>query len=77
MLNTIYDKPLATKGLISYRYLSYRGRYIMIGAKDNRDALKEANRSLPRKNALLTKLEIWDNESSAYRKVVATNNPKE
>jgi len=38
------DKPLADHGLTSYRY---RGRYgwIMIGAKDHNDALREARRS--------------------------------
>lgn len=38
------DKPMAAPGLISYRY---RGRYgwIMIGALDDADALREANRS--------------------------------
>jgi hypothetical protein len=53
------DKPLAAKGLVSYRY---KGRYgwIMIGAKDNTDALSEANRSLTSEKAEISKLEIWD-----------------
>ena len=40
-MNDLHDRPLAAKGLVSYRY---RGRYgwIMIGAKDNADALREA-----------------------------------
>lgn len=39
-----YDRPCATPGLTSYRY---RGRYgwIMIGARDDRDAMREAARS--------------------------------
>jgi hypothetical protein len=39
-----YNRPLAAPGLISYRY---RGRYgwIMIGAKHDKDALIEAQRS--------------------------------
>ena len=54
------DKPLAAPGLTSYRY---RGRYgwIMIGAKDNPGALREAARSTddPIKPE---RLEIWDGE---------------
>ncbi len=40
----ICDKPCAAIGLISYRY---RGRFswIMIGARDHADALREAARS--------------------------------
>lgn len=39
-----HNKPCATHGLTSYRY---RGRYswIMIGAHDDADALREAARS--------------------------------
>lgn len=39
-----YDRPCAAAGLTSYRY---RGRYgwIMIGAKDDADAMREASRS--------------------------------
>jgi hypothetical protein len=39
-----HDKPCAAHGLTSYRY---KGRYgwIMIGARDDADALREAERS--------------------------------
>ena len=39
-----HDKPCAAHGLTSYRY---KGRYgwIMIGARDDADALREAARS--------------------------------
>jgi hypothetical protein len=39
-----HDKPMASEGLISYRY---KGRYgwIMIGAKTDTEALSEAQRS--------------------------------
>ena len=52
------DKPLADHGLISYRY---RGRYgwIMIGAKDDTDALNEARRSTD-DAVTADKLEIWN-----------------
>ena len=51
------DKPMASKGLISYRY---RGRYgwIMIGAKDDNDALREAQRSTSDK-VTMDNLQIW------------------
>ena len=51
------DKPLAAKGLISYRC---RGNYgwIMIGAKDNEDAMREAFRSS--KEAKRETLQIWN-----------------
>lgn len=54
----ITGKPLATHGLTSYRY---RGRYgwIMIGAKDDTDALREASRSTDYP-VTLDKLEIWN-----------------
>jgi hypothetical protein len=56
MLN-LCDKPMASKGLISYRY---RGRYgwIMIGAKDDNDALREAQRSTSDK-VTTDNLQIW------------------
>jgi hypothetical protein len=56
---SIYDKPLATSGLHSFRY---RGRYgwIMIGAHDALDALREAARSTD--NVTIAKLQEWDGE---------------
>lgn len=56
MLN-LCDKPMAVPGLISYRY---RGRYgwIMIGAKDDSQALKEAQRSTSDK-VIIDNLQIW------------------
>lgn len=43
-MSRFQDRPCAAAGLTSYRY---RGRYgwIMIGAKDDRDAMREAARS--------------------------------
>ena len=56
MLN-LCDKPMAAQGLTSYRY---RGRYgwIMIGAKDDNDALREAQRSTSDK-VIIDNLQIW------------------
>jgi len=56
-MNDSHNRPLAAKGLISYRA---KGRYgfIMIGAKDNTDALREAKRSTDNP----TDLEVWDGE---------------
>lgn len=52
------NRPLAAHGLTSYRY---RGEYnwIMIGALDNEDALREAQRSTSQK-VELGKLQVWN-----------------
>jgi len=39
-----WDKPCATRGLTSYRYAGRYG-WIMIGAVDDADAIREARRS--------------------------------
>lgn len=53
-----HDKPVAAHGLISYRY---KGRFgwIMIGAKDDNDALREAQRSTSDK-VTMNNLQIWN-----------------
>lgn len=63
---SLHDKPLAAHGLTSYRY---QGRYgfIMIGARDDADALKEAQRSLSYGKATPDKLERWN--GNAYRPI--------
>ena len=53
------NKPLAAKGLISYRYAGTYN-WIMIGAKNLADALNEAARSLESTHVELCKLEIWN-----------------
>ena len=52
-----WDKPCAISSLTSYRY---KGRYgwIMIGAKDNTDALNEARRST--QGVIIDNLEVWN-----------------
>jgi len=64
MLDT-HNKPMAIKGLTSYRY---KGRYgfIMIGATDNTNALKEAQRSTSDKVSI-DNLEVWN--GSQYERV--------
>lgn len=52
------DKPLAAHGLISYRYAGNYG-WIMIGALDHADALKEAARSMRHDTPTLDKLQVW------------------
>lgn len=54
----ITDKPLASAGLKSYRY---EGRYgwIMIGAKDDSDALREAARSTTME-IVIERLQKWN-----------------
>lgn len=56
------DRPLAIKGLTSYRYRGSFG-WIMIGARNDADALREAKRSLTlsRENEpTIENLEVWD-----------------
>lgn len=59
---SLENKPLASHGLTSYRY---KGRYgfVMIGAKDDEDALREAQRSLTWDKATLDKLQRWDGKA--------------
>lgn len=54
----ITDKPLAAPGLTSYRYKGPYG-WIMIGARDTADALREAGRST-HWPICVTKLERWN-----------------
>lgn len=53
----LHDRPLATAGLTSYRCRSRYG-WIMIGANDAADALKEAIRSNPMSCA--EDMYVWD-----------------
>jgi metal-responsive CopG/Arc/MetJ family transcriptional regulator len=64
-------KPVASKGFISYRYKGPYG-YIMIGATDDDDALKEARRSSS-KPVTIENLEIWDGKKYVP---VFKNNPR-
>lgn len=53
----LHDLPCAADGLTSYRLKGPYG-WIMIGARDHEDAMREAARSTesPRRDAL----EVWD-----------------
>jgi len=64
-------KPVASKGFISYRYKGPYG-YIMIGATDDDDALKEARRSSS-KPVTIENLEIWNGKKYVP---VFKNNPR-
>lgn len=61
------NRPLAMPGLISYRHPSPFG-WVMIGAKDDDDALSEASRSTA--NAHRNLLEKWDADQGKYVKVM-------
>ena len=55
-----WEKPCAMPGLTSYRYAGYSG-WIMIGAKDHADALREATRSISSGDrAEMSRLQVWD-----------------
>jgi hypothetical protein len=51
------DRPCAAAGLTSYRARSPFG-WIMIGARDDADAMREARRS----TANPTDLQVWDGQ---------------
>lgn len=56
------NRPCAAHGLISYRYAGNYG-WIMIGATDHADALKEAMRSMRsmrHDTPTLDKLQVWN-----------------
>ena len=57
----VTDRPLAQAGLTSYRYKRRFG-WVMIGARDPIDALKEAERSIEGP-ADISNLEVWDGAS--------------
>jgi len=57
MAYSVVDKPCAAPGLISYRCKCSYG-WIMIGAKDHDDAMREARRSSD--NVTRDNLQIWN-----------------
>ena len=61
-MTATHNKPCAVAGLTSYRY---RGRYgfIMIGAHDVLDALREAARSTD--SVTIERLEVWTSDKYA------------
>jgi hypothetical protein len=69
--NNPQNKPLAAQGLTSYRYPSGYGDWIMIGANDIADAVREANRSLSRGFADVRKMQIWN--ANKYVSVVSVS----
>jgi len=66
------DMPCAAPGLISYRY---KGRYgfVMIGARGDADALREAARSSGDVNP--SNLEIWDGKKYIPTSSVTAGQP--
>jgi hypothetical protein len=62
------DKPCAAEGQISYRAAGPYG-WIMIGAKDDQDALREGQRSTD-KQLTLADLQVWDSTRRRYVQVI-------
>ena len=60
MSNDYWNRPCAAKGLLSYRYKGSFG-WIMIGARDDKDALREARRSTAAVVSV-DRLERWNGE---------------
>lgn len=61
----IHDRPLAGAGLTSYRYKGAYG-WIMIGATNHHEALKEALRSMSYGGADMARLQVWDALAGCY-----------
>lgn len=59
-----HDRPCAIPGLDSYRYRLPRGGYVMIGATDTADALREAARSVEGEVSV-ERLERWNGQHYA------------
>jgi hypothetical protein len=64
------DQPLAAPGLQSFRYAGRYG-WVMIGAKDEADALREAARSIDGP-ADRDKLQVWDDRTESYQSLAGT-----
>lgn len=60
-----WDRPCANTGLTSYRYSSPYS-WIMIGAKDTEDALREVFRSLCSGSVSIEHLQIWSESEQQY-----------
>lgn len=65
-----WDKPLAVAPLLSYRYrvpAGPSGGYVMIGATDDADALRQAARSCaPAHVPVFDNLEAWNTVQLKY-----------
>jgi hypothetical protein len=55
----LHDRPLAARGLTSYRLRGPYG-YIMIGARDHEEAMREAARST--RDPKRADLEVWNGD---------------
>lgn len=64
-MTAIHEKPCAAHGLVSFRYRQDFG-YIMIGAKDQEDAVREVKRTT-NDALILDRLEVWDPAVCKYR----------
>lgn len=62
---TLNERPLAAEGLQSYRYTGPHG-FVMIGAHDDDDALREAVRSVSGAVVSRDRLEVWDAQARRY-----------
>lgn len=63
----VHDLPLAVSGLTSYRCKGRYEQWIMIGAKDDADAWREAARSTDHAHGM----ERWDEAAQEYRPIAA------
>jgi len=63
------ERPLAAPGLISYRYFNGVWGWVMIGATDNADALRQAARSIDGEPSW-SNLWRWNDDAGEYRPVL-------
>ena len=63
-MNDYWNRPCAAQGLTSYRYQNGRYGWVMIGAVDDADALREAGRSSS-DTIDPAKLQRWNGEAYA------------
>ncbi len=59
----LYERPMAMKGLTSYRVMGRYG-WVMIGASNIEDAMREGGRSTP--NPDRSTLQVWDGDLEKY-----------
>lgn len=81
----VADKPTAAPGLTSYRYNNGDKGHVMIGAKDQDDAMREAMRSVTGGSVTVGNLEVWngdkyvpvDQNEQVKKKLLAREKTKE
>lgn len=64
-MKPVHERPCAAPGLVSYRYWNGAYGWVMIGARDDADALREAARSITG-SAHMFNLWVWSEDKDEY-----------